>query len=76
MVGISVADGGFRLWLRSEVTISGGGGTGATAKAVVRAGVIKRIEVTNAAADICQVPTVTVANSMQAEPSKIVCKIR
>ena len=62
VVGISVADGGSGYGLDPEVTISGGGGTGATAKAVVRAGVIKRIEVTNAGGGYLSSPTVTVAN--------------
>ena len=62
VVGISVADGGSGYGLNPEVTISGGGGTGATAKAVVRAGVIKRIEVTNAGNGYLSSPTVTVAN--------------
>ena len=62
VTAITVADGGSGYGLDPEITISGGGGTGATAKAVVRAGVIKRIDVLTSGSGYLSSPTITVAN--------------
>ena len=62
ITAITVADGGSGYGLDPEITISGGGGTGATAKAVVRAGVIKRIDVLTSGSGYLSSPTITVAN--------------
>ena len=59
---ITVADGGSGYGINPAVTITGGGGTGATAKAVVRGGIIKRIEVLSSGSGYLSSPTVAVAN--------------
>lgn len=59
---ITVADGGSGYGLTPAITITGGGGTGATAKAVVRAGVIKRIEMLTQGSGYLSSPTVTIEN--------------
>lgn len=60
VVAIEVDDGGSGYVQSPLVTISGGGGTGATARAFIGSGSIKRIIVTNPGTGFTRLPTVTI----------------
>jgi len=56
---ISVDDGGSGYTSQPTVTISGGGGTGATATATISGGVVTAVTITNAGTGYTSAPTVT-----------------
>jgi hypothetical protein len=61
VVGASVTDGGSGYTNAPVVTISGGGGTGATARATVVNGAVTAITIQNPGSGYSSVPTLTIA---------------
>jgi hypothetical protein len=61
VVGATVADGGSGYTNAPVVTISGGGGTGATARATVVNGIVTAITIQNPGSGYSSVPTLTIA---------------
>ena len=62
VISISVADGGTGYGVNPEVTVTGGGGSGCQAKAVVRNGVIVRVDVIAEGDGYINSPTVSAPN--------------
>jgi uncharacterized repeat protein (TIGR01451 family) len=60
VTGIELTAGGTGYTSTPTVTISGGGGTGATAKAVVSGGVVQQIVITNRGYNYTSIPTVSI----------------
>ena len=58
-----IENGGTSYSVPPVVTISGGGGTGATATAVIDSGVVTSITITNAGSGYTSTPTVTISDS-------------
>jgi len=63
VVGINIYDGGSKYTFPPTVTITGGGGTGATARAYLGAGKVVKIIVTNPGSGYLSAPTVTISGS-------------
>lgn len=61
VVGASITDGGSGYTNAPTVTISGGGGTGATAVATVSNGAVNKITITNPGIGYTSTPTITIA---------------
>ena len=72
---IIVADGGADYTEAPTVTISGGGGTGATATAYVSNGSITKITVTNAGSGFTTTPTVTLTGGGREDSTGIAAKV-
>ena len=63
VTAINIYDGGSKYTYPPTVTIAGGGGTGATARAYIGAGKVIKIEVTNSGSGYTSAPTVTLSGS-------------
>jgi hypothetical protein len=68
VTGIAVTAGGTGYSLNPQVTLSGGGGTGATASSTISNGVVTAITVTNAGTGYVSAPTVTIAPPASSPP--------
>lgn len=62
VTSITVADGGSGYGQNPQITITGGGGSGCTAKAIVRAGVITRVDILTHGSGYLSAPTVNIPN--------------
>ena len=67
IASLSVASGGLSYGAPPTVTISGGGGTLATARAVLTAGVVTSFVITNPGANYTFTPTVTISSGTGAQ---------
>ena len=63
VTAINIYDGGSKYTYPPTVDISGGGGTGATARAYIGAGKVIKIEVTNTGSGYTSAPVVTISGS-------------
>jgi hypothetical protein len=61
VVGATVTDGGFGYTIAPAITISGGGGTGATARATVVNGIVNAITIQNPGSGYTSIPNLTIA---------------
>ena len=63
VIGINIYDGGSNYTYPPTVTIAGGGGSGATARAYIGAGKVVNIVVTNTGSGYTSAPTITISGS-------------